>query len=64
MVDMVIKQRETYAISSFSYGCSAVPSELPVVLIAVSVSRCGLSCFCSLVFRKISRLFSLSPHLV
>lgn len=43
MVDMVIKQREAYAISSFSYGCSGVPSELSVVLIVVSVNRCGLS---------------------
>ena len=63
MVDMVIKQRETYAISSFSYGCSGVPSELSVVLIVVSVNRCGLSCFCFLVFRKTARLFLFLPTL-
>ena len=60
---MVIKQREAYALFSFSYDCSCVSSELSVVLIVVSVNRCGLSCFCFLVFRKTSCLFSLSPHL-
>ena len=63
MVNLVIKQRETYVLSSFSYGCSGVPSELSVVLIVVSVNRCGLSCFCFLVFRKTSRFFLFLPTL-
>lgn len=63
MVDMVIKQREAYAISSFSYGCSGVPSELPLFSQQFLSVVAGFHSFAPLFFAKPPAFFLFLPTL-
>lgn len=63
MVDMVVKQREAYALSSFSYGCSCVPTELPLFSWQFLSIVAGFHAFTPLFLEKPPAFFLFLPTL-